>query len=131
MITELSSNLSSMRRARTSKAPVLRRGPRNFGDRHRNARLANAVVGSCEGNSVVLRNNPPRDILPRLVGLRAGAQHHHVASCPTIDMIKALRHLLAVTSVPLLDLIRLLILSFRSAVALRAENLFLHRQLAL
>jgi transposase InsO family protein len=48
-----------------------------------------------------------------------------------MDIIRALKHLLAVSLVLLLDIVRFLILSVRSATALRAENLFLRRQLAL
>jgi hypothetical protein len=46
-------------------------------------------------------------------------------------MIKALHHLLTVSFVLFLDTLRFLSLTIRSGAALRAENLFLRRQLAL
>jgi putative transposase len=48
-----------------------------------------------------------------------------------MNMIRALNHLLTVSFVLLLDIVRFLSLSVRSSAALRAENLFLRKQLAL
>jgi hypothetical protein len=47
-----------------------------------------------------------------------------------MDMVRALKYLLPVLLVLLLDILRFLILSAGSATSLRAENLFLRRQLA-
>ena len=79
----------------------------------------------------VLRKKASVAPLPSMVGLGGGAQHHHVASCMPMDMIRALNHLLAVSFVLHLDIVRFLFLNLRSATALRGENLFLRRQLAL
>ncbi len=57
--------------------------------------------------------------------------HDHVASCLPMDMIRALKHLMAVAFVLIRESVGFLLLSFRSSKALRAENLFLRRQLAL
>ena len=57
--------------------------------------------------------------------------HDHVASSLPMDMTRALKHLLAVAFLLIRDSVRFLLLSFRSTEALRAENLFLRRQLAL
>ncbi len=48
-----------------------------------------------------------------------------------MNMIRALNHLLTVSFVLFLDTVRFLSLSVRSGAALRAENLFLRKQLAL
>lgn len=48
-----------------------------------------------------------------------------------MNMIRALKHLLTASLVLLLDLLRFVSLTVRSGAALRAENLFLRRQLAL
>ena len=57
--------------------------------------------------------------------------HDHVASCVPMDMIGALKHLLAVAFVLIREDVKFLHLSFWSNEAMRAENLFLRRQLAL
>ena len=48
-----------------------------------------------------------------------------------MNMIRALKHLLTVSFVLSLDIIRLASLTVRSGTALRAENLFLRKQLSL
>ncbi len=57
--------------------------------------------------------------------------HDPVPSCLPMDMIRALKHLLAVAFVLIWEGVGMLSLSLRSAEAMRAENLFLRRQLAL
>ena len=55
----------------------------------------------------------------------------HVASCVTMIILRTLNHLLNVSFEILLDALRFLSLGVRSYSALRAENLFIRRQLAL
>ena len=55
----------------------------------------------------------------------------HVASCVTMIILRALNHLLTVSFEILLDVLRFLSLCVRSYSALRAENFFLRKQLAL
>jgi hypothetical protein len=54
----------------------------------------------------------------------------HVTSYRPMNMLKALNHILNVLFGLLLDVLRFLSLTVRSGVELRAENLFLRKQLA-
>ena len=65
------------------------------------------------------------------VSLGGGASYARVASCMSMNMIRALSNLLTVSFDLLLGTVRFPSLSLRCSAALRAENLFLRRQLAL
>ena len=63
--------------------------------------------------------------------IRFAAICDHVASCVTMIILRALNHLLTVSFEILQNVLRFLFLGVRSYSALRAENLFLRKQLAL
>jgi hypothetical protein len=64
------------------------------------------------------------------MGLSIGAKYDSMGFYVPMNMLTALKHLLKVLFVLLMDVLRLLFLTLRSGMELRAENLFLRKQLA-
>jgi hypothetical protein len=63
--------------------------------------------------------------------VRFAADQPAVAFCMTMSTIRAINHSITILSAILLDVLRFVSLGVRSNAALRAENLFLRRQLTL
>ena len=64
------------------------------------------------------------------MGSNIAAMCDPMSSYMPMDMLKALKHLMDVLIALLLDTLRFLLLAIRSNIELRAENLFLRKQLA-